>query len=85
MAQVVGDVAGAVRVLACDGGNATMGGGGVGAAAGFPVWASMATVLPSACCSWLSSSWWWGSAGGSRPCKTGVTGKSLFFTNLPVH
>ena len=44
MAQVVGDVAGAVCVLAGDGGNTTMG-GGTGAAAGFPVWASVAIAI----------------------------------------
>ena len=45
MVQVVGDVAGAVQVLAGDGGNTTMGGGGLGAAAGFPVWASVAIAI----------------------------------------
>ena len=45
VAQVVGDVAGAVRVLAGDGGNSTLGGGGTGAAAGFPVWASVAIAI----------------------------------------
>ena len=45
MAQVVGDVAGAVRVLVGDGGKATMVGGGLGAAAGFPVWASVAIAI----------------------------------------
>ena len=45
MAQVVGDVAGAVRVLDGDGGNATMGGGGPGAAVGFPVWASVVIAI----------------------------------------
>ena len=45
MAQVVVDVAGAVRVLVGDSGNATMVGGGLGAAAGFPVWASPAIAI----------------------------------------
>ena len=45
MAQVVGDVAGVVRVLVDDGGNSTMVGGGLGAAAGFPVWASVAITM----------------------------------------
>ena len=45
VAQVVGDVAGAVRVLVGDGGNATMVGGGLGVAAGFPVWASVAIAI----------------------------------------
>ena len=44
VAQVVGDVAGAIRLLAGNGGNATMG-GGLGAAAGFPVWASVAIAI----------------------------------------
>ena len=41
MAQVVVDVAGAVRVLVGDSGNTTMVGGGLGVAAGFPVWAKV--------------------------------------------
>ena len=45
MAQVVREVAGAVRVLVGDGGNSTMVGGGLGAAAGFPVWASVAIAM----------------------------------------
>ena len=45
MAQVVGDVAGAVRMLVGNGGNATMGGGGPGAAAGFPVWARVVIAI----------------------------------------
>ena len=45
VAQVVGDVARAIRVLAGGGCNATMGGGGLGAAAGFPVWASVAIAI----------------------------------------
>ena len=42
---MVGDVAGAVLVLVGDGGNATMVGGGLGAAAGFPVWASVTIAI----------------------------------------
>ena len=42
---MVVDVAGAVRVLVGDSGNATMVGGGLGAAAGFPVWASVAIAI----------------------------------------
>ena len=45
VAQVVGEVAGAVHVLVGDGGNTTMVGGGLGAAAGFPVWASVAIAI----------------------------------------
>ena len=37
MAQAVGEVAGAISVLA--------GGGGLGAAAGFPVWASLTIAI----------------------------------------
>ena len=44
MAQVVGDVAGAVQVFTGDGGNATMG-KSVGVVAGFPVWASVAMAI----------------------------------------
>ena len=44
MAQVVGDVAGAVQVFTGDGGNATMG-ESVGVVAGFPVWASVAMAI----------------------------------------
>ena len=45
VAQVVGEVAGAVSVLAGGGGNTTMVGGGLGAAAGFPVWASLTIAI----------------------------------------
>ena len=45
VAQVIGDVAGAVKILVGDGGNATMVGGGLGAAAGFPVWASVTIAI----------------------------------------
>ena len=45
VAQVIGDVAGAVRTLVGNGGNATMVGGGLGVAAGFPVWASMTIAI----------------------------------------
>ena len=45
VAQVIGDVAGAVRTLVGDGGNVTMVGGGLGVAAGFPVWASMTIAI----------------------------------------
>ena len=45
VAQVVGDVAGAVQVLVGNGGNATIVGGGLGVAAGFPVWASVAIAI----------------------------------------
>ena len=45
VAQVVGEVAGAVHVLVGDSGNTTMVGGGLGAAAGFPVWASVAIAI----------------------------------------
>ena len=42
---MVVDVAGAVWVLVGDSGNTTMVGGGLGAAAGFPVWASVAIAI----------------------------------------
>ena len=45
MAQVIGDVAGAIKILVGDGGNATMVGGGLGVAAGFPVWASVTIAI----------------------------------------
>ena len=45
MAQAVGEVAGAISVLAGGGGNTTMVGGGLGAAAGFPVWASVTIAI----------------------------------------
>ena len=45
MAQAIGDVAGAVNTLVGDGGNATMVGGGLGVAAGFPVWASVTIAI----------------------------------------
>ena len=45
VAQVVGDVAGVVRVLAGDSGNSTTVGSGLGAAAGFPVWASVTIAI----------------------------------------
>ena len=45
VAQVIGDVAGAVRTLVGNSGNATMVGGGLGVAAGFPVWASMTIAI----------------------------------------
>ena len=45
MAQAVGEVAGAINVLVGGGGNTTMVGGGLGAAAGFPVWASVTIAI----------------------------------------
>ena len=45
VAAAVGEVAGAIGVLAGGGGNATMVGGGIGAAAGFPVWASLTIAI----------------------------------------
>ena len=45
MAQAVGKVAGAINVLVGGGGNTTMVGGGLGAAAGFPVWASVTIAI----------------------------------------
>ena len=45
VAAAVGEVAGAISVLAGGGGNATMVGGGIGAAAGFPVWASLTIAI----------------------------------------
>ena len=45
MAQAVGEVAGAISVLAGGGGNTTMVSGGLGAAAGFPVWASLTIAI----------------------------------------
>ena len=45
VAQAVGEVAGAISVLAGGGGNTTMVGGGLGAAAGFPVWASVTIAI----------------------------------------
>ena len=45
VAAAVGEVAGAIGVLAGGGGNATTVGGGVGAAAGFPVWASLTIAI----------------------------------------
>ena len=45
VAQVEGEVAGALRVLVGDGSNTTTVGGGLGAAAGFPVWASVAIAI----------------------------------------
>ena len=45
MAQVVGEVAGAISVLAGGSGSTTMVGGGLGAAAGFPVWASVTIAI----------------------------------------
>ena len=45
MAVAVGEVAGAISVLAGGGSNATMVGGGIGAAAGFPVWASLTIAI----------------------------------------
>ena len=45
MAAAVGEVAGAISVLAGGSSNATMVGGGIGAAAGFPVWASLTIAI----------------------------------------
>ena len=45
VAQAVGEVAGAISVLAGGGGNTTMVGGGLGAVAGFPVWASVTIAI----------------------------------------
>ena len=45
VAQVVGEVAWAVLVVVGDGGNSTTVGGGLGAAAGFPVWASAVIAI----------------------------------------
>ena len=42
---MIGDVAGAVSVLVGGGGNTTMVGGGLGAVAGFPVWASVTIAI----------------------------------------
>ena len=45
VAAAVGEVAGAISVLAGGSSNATMVGGGIGAAAGFPVWASLTIAI----------------------------------------
>ena len=45
VAAAVGEVAGAISVLTGGGGNATMVSGGAGAAAGFPVWASLTIAI----------------------------------------
>ena len=45
MAAAVGEVAGAISALAGGSSNATMVGGGIGAAAGFPVWASLTIAI----------------------------------------
>ena len=45
MAQAVGEVARAINVLVGGGGNTTMVGGGLGVAAGFPVWASVTIAI----------------------------------------
>ena len=45
VAAAVGEVAGAISVLAGGSSNATMVGGGMGAAAGFPVWASLTIAI----------------------------------------